>query len=153
MSSDRNVLNYFSRPGSGSDNTLNVLGSFYSNKVAKTMIVTTTLAQINAGATLIPGVSGKTITVVGYNAKVTGGFTTTTSVDVQSSNASPVKIAVNAVAGLTNGAIINETKANTTMGAGYLAALGSGDGVVVANVGTAAAGGTSITWKIDYLMS
>lgn len=118
---------------------------------SRSIVVTATLADINAGKTLIAGVAGRKILVTSFIERVTGAFTTTTSVDIQSSNASPVKVAVSAVAGLTSGAIITSAPtANTTLGAGFGVPLGTGDGLVVANVGTAAAGGTSIQYTITY---
>jgi hypothetical protein len=112
--------------------------------------VTATLAEINAGKELIAGVTGKTITVVGLTARVSGTFATTTSVDVQSDNATPVKVRVDAVAALSDGAILHDEATNTTLSAGWATALGSGDGLEVANVGTAATGGTSITYTVAY---
>lgn len=116
--------------------------------------VTATLAEINAGKTLVAGVSGKTIKVISYTARVSGNFATTTSVDIQSSNATPVKVGVLAVAALTTGAVLTSApSSNTTLGAGFSVPVGSGDGIVVANTGSAATGGTSITFTINYVIA
>lgn len=115
-----------------------------------TAIVTATLAEINAGKTLVAGVTGKKITVLNFIERVLGNFAATTSVDVQSSNVTPVKVAVAAVAALTTGAVLIPGTANVTLGAGFGAQLGTGDGLVVANVGSAATTGTSITYTITY---
>ena len=160
-----NNLNVIEQPAANGDNIfqlngtvnlngiINNTGVSYSATGVKTALVTLTLAQINAGATLIAGVTGRIITVLDYKAKVTGNFTTTTAVLVQDTTGTPVIIATNAVAALTDGNILNEKTSNVTMGAGYLAALGAGKGIVVANSGTAAAGGTSITFRIDYTIA
>lgn len=116
----------------------------------KNLNVVATLAQINAGLVLIPGVSGKKITVTDYTARVIGAFTTGTSVELESTNASPVAVSTVAEAALTNGAILKPTSANTTLGAGFAIPLGSGDGLQVVNNGSAQAGGTSITFNITY---
>lgn len=116
----------------------------------RTLTVTATLAQINAGLNLIPGVTGKKIRVTNYVARVLGAFTTGTAVLLQSNNVSPVLVTTLAEAGLTNGAVLIPASANTTLGAGFGAQLGSGDGLNVANSGSAQAGGTSITFTIDY---
>lgn len=122
-----------------------------SSNGVKTAVVTATLAEINAGKTLIAGVAGRKIIVSNFIERVTGTFTTTTSVDLQSSNASPVKVGVSAVVALSNGAVLTSApSANVTLGAGFGVPLGAGDGLVVANVGTAAAGGTSIQYTINY---
>lgn len=116
----------------------------------QSVTVTATLAEINAGKILIPAVAGKSIKVTDYIMRVAGGFAVTTSVDIQSSNTTPVKVAVAAVAALTNGAVIVPPTSNVTLGAGFGVALGAGDALVVANVGTAGTGGTSITYTITY---
>lgn len=119
--------------------------------LTKTTVVTATLAEINAGKTLIAGVAGRKIIVSNVIERVAGTFTTSTSVDVQSSNVTPVKVVVAAVAALGTGVVLTSAPtANVTLGAGFGVPLGTGDGVVVANVGTASAGGTSIQYTITY---
>jgi hypothetical protein len=160
-----NCLNIFKQPSSDNDNigqfngTINLAGNttlsgnIFSSQVVKTALVTATLAEINAGKTLIVGVDGKLITILDYKAKVTGNFASTTAVLIQDTTGTPVVIATNAVAALTDGNILNEKTSNVTMGAAYLATLAAGKGVVVANSGSAATGGTSITFKIDYTIA
>lgn len=116
----------------------------------KNVSVVATLAQINAGLVLIPGVTGKKVTVTNYIARVIGAFATGTAVILESTNASPVLVTTLAEAGLTNGAVLLPASANTTLGAGFAAALGSGDGLQVVNSGSAQTGGTSITFDIEY---
>lgn len=145
-----NVDNFFDQAGSGSDNTLNLNGSIISNKNTLSLVATLTLAEINAGIVILAGVAGKTITPLDFKAKVNGTFASTTSVDVQDTNSSAVAIATIAVAGLTDGSIINEVDGDIVMGAGYLGALTAGEGIEVVNNGATATGGTSITFKIDY---
>lgn len=115
-----------------------------------TQSVTATLAQINAGLTLIPGVTNQKINVLNYTARVSGNFATGTAVILQSTNASPVLVSTIAEAGLTTGAVLLPSSANTTLGAGYSVPLGSGDGLQVVNSGSAQTGGTSITFTITY---
>lgn len=167
-----NNLNIFVQPGSDGDNiaqfdgtvnlagTINITGNVtnnanatFSTHLVQTALVTASLAEINAGKTLIAGVTGKVITVLDYKAHVVGNFSTTTAVVVEDTSGSPVLIATNAVSVLTSGNILNEKTANVTMGAGYLAALAAGNGVVVANSGSAATGGTSITFRILYTIA
>lgn len=112
--------------------------------------VTATLAQINAGLVIIPGVSGKKILVTNYTARVAGGFATGTAVILESTNATPVLVTTLAEAGLTNGAVLTPASANTTIGAGFAVPLGSGDGLQVVNSGAAQTGGTSIQFTISY---
>jgi len=148
-----NVLNYFDHPKNGNDNALNINGSFYSSFVAKTLIATATLAEINIGKVLLIGELGKTITILDFKAKVAGNFATVTSVEIEDTDSSPVAIASTAAAGLTDGAILNEVEANTTMGAGYLGDLTSGKGVQITKTGSDATAGTSVTIRIVYTVS
>jgi len=99
------------------------------NAGLQTITVLATLAQINAGAVIIPAIAGKKITVTNYTARVAGNFATGTSVELESSAT---------------------TVAVTTLGTGYAAALPAGEGLNVANNGTAQTGGTSITFTVTY---
>ncbi len=152
-----NLLNQIQPPESGSyDNALVLNGTVADNSISssvKSILATVTLAESNAGATILAGITGKTINVVGFNAKVAGNYATTTSVVLEDTNGTPVAIATCLVAALTDGAVLNEATANVTMGAGYLGALTAGEGIAVTNTGTAATGGTSITFKVDYYLS
>ena len=162
---DENTLNYISSPDSAGDNAYNLGGTVntsgtvndtattYSASKVQTLVNVVTLAEINAGKTLLAGVAGKTITVVGVDAKVSGNFAATTSVDLEDTNGTPVAIATAAVAALTDAAILDSTTANVTMGAGFLGALTAGEGIAVTNTGSAATTGTSITYKVDYVIS
>lgn len=148
-----NVLNSFAQAGTDGDNALTLNGTVFSNKSVQTIVNTVTLAELNAGKTLFSGVSGKTITVVGFDAKVVGNFATHTSADLEDTNGTPVAIATLAAAALTTGAVLDSTTSNVTMGAGYLGALTTGEGIAVTNTGSAATGGTSITFKVDFIIS
>ena len=116
----------------------------------KTVNVTATTAQINAGLVLIPGKAGAKVTVLDYIARVTGAFATGTSVELESTNVSPVAVSTIAEAGLTNGAVLGPWSANTTLGAGFGTAMGSGDGLQIVNNGSAQTVGTSIQFTITY---
>jgi hypothetical protein len=109
-----------------------------------------TLAQINAGLVLIPGVPGRKIQVEAVTQRVVGNFATGTSVELESTNASPVAVVTTAEAGLTDGAFLFSGDTHNTIGAGFFAPLGTGDGLKVVNNGSAQTGGTSITYGIIY---
>jgi len=117
--------------------------------LTRTVVVTATLAEINAGKTLVPAVSGKKIRVTNWAYRVTGAFTTNTSVDLQSTT-SAEKVAVVGQAALTNGAIILPLAAN--VGAKFGQDLTVTESLSAVNVGTAAAGGTSISFTITYAL-
>ena len=122
----------------------------YSPSVVQELEVTATLAQINAGLVLITGRANQTITVLNYVARVSGTFATGTSILLQSTNATPVVVATIAEAALTNNAVLLPSSANTTLGAGFAAALGSGDGLQLINGGSPQTAGTSVALTITY---
>lgn len=121
-------------------------------EAVRVAIVTATLDQIKADYTLITGVTGKAITVLDCVAHAAGNAGTATSVDVQSTNGTPVKVLVYLVAALTDGAIVYSNEANVSEGAGWQTALGSGDGVEVVDVGGVLDTTTSIKFVILYQM-
>ena len=110
--------------------------SVSGRQVVYTAQTSATLAEINAGKTLVAGVTGKTIKVLGFKARSVGNFGGCTSVDIEDTNGTPVAIATVAVAAATNGALLGEATANVTMGAGYLGSLTSGKGIAVTATGT-----------------
>ena len=126
------------------------LSSGAGQPLTKTVTVVATLAQINAGLTLIAGAGAQAITILNYVARVAGAFATGTSVILESTNGTPVVVSTIAEAALTNGAILLPSSANTTLGAGFAAALGAGDGLKIVNNGSAQTGGTSITFTFTY---
>ena len=99
---------------------------------------------------LITGRANQTITVLNYVARVSGTFATGTSILLQSTNATPVVVATIAEAALTNNAVLLPSSANTTLGAGFAAALGSGDGLQLINGGSPQTAGTSVALTITY---
>lgn len=152
----RNVLNYVDQPLEDGDNVVNLNGTVkiktknVTDDLSFDAVVTATIAEINAGKTLIDGISGKKIRVVDFTALVTGNWAVATSVDLQDNSSSPVKIGVMLIASLTDGAVVKPNSANVTAGAGFLADLAEGKAVRVVNVGTAGTTGTSIKFAIKY---
>ncbi|MEZ5691186.1 MAG: DUF2190 family protein [Rickettsiales bacterium] len=115
----------------------------------KTARVTATLAEINAGKEIVPAKAGKKIRVVDYTARVVGTFADNTSVDLRSGTSS-TKVTVLGVAGLGDGNILQPSSANTNLGLGFAADLESGENLKALNIGSAATGGTSITFTVTY---
>lgn len=168
-----NVLNGFAQPGTDGDNVLTINGTLITgsdssitqngvvidrgftvtNTRTYTLVGTATLAQINAGTTILAGVTNRIITPVFYQLKINGAFTTATSIDLTDTNGTPVNITSLAIAGATNGALILPTTANITNGAGYLAPLTTGAGLKIGKTGSTAAGGTSVLYTIQYIIT
>lgn len=113
---------------------------------------TVTLAELNAGKTILPAVASRTIRVVDFTARVSGTFATHTSADLEDTNGTPVAIQTLLVAGLTDGAVLKDGTANVTRGVGMWGDLTAGAGIAVTNTGAAATGGTSITFDIQYVV-
>lgn len=114
-------------------------------------VVSATLAEINAGKTLIVGIPNHYIVVVDFLAVSTGAFTTATSVDLVSDS---VNIVSFPIAGLTNGAKLAPSSSGSTLGAGFnpltMQTAALGDPITVQKTGSSAAGGTSIAFHIFY---
>lgn len=126
------------------------LSNVNTTQSPKLLTVTATLAQINAGLVLIPGVTGKKITVTNVFNRSVGAFATGTSVELESTNATPVAVLTYLEAAIGSSANLFPNSSNVTIGAGFCATLGSGDGLQVVNNGTAQTGGTSMTFTIEY---
>ena len=136
--------------------TLNLTGTVTDNSVSsavQTVVNTVTLAEINAGKTILAGITGKTINPTNFRVLDSGNFATGTSIEIEDTNGTPVVIASIATAGLTDGAVILPDEANTTVGAGFLGSLTAGAGIAVTKTGSDFTGGTSITVAVDYYLS
>lgn len=118
-----------------------------------TVTGTATLAEVNAGKTILPGIPGMQIKVVGGRVKANGAFETLTAIELQESDGSPVIVSW-AQAQLTDGAVFNlrSTTSGQTIGAGFAAALTAGNGVKLVKTGTAGATATSLDYVIDYVL-
>ena len=126
------------------------LSNAFNTPLVKTATVVATLAQINAGLVLIAGAGAQKITVLDVVARVLGTFATGTSVELESTNGTPVAVLTYAEAAIAGTAVVYPSSANVTSGAGMGIALGAGDGLQVVNNGSAQTGGTSITFIITY---
>lgn len=156
------VKNTIARPDSTGDNVYNLAGTVnitgtVTNTAAsdtlKSVVNTVTLAELNAGKTILADLAGRTVKPVAFTITVSGDFTTGTSIEIEDTNGTPIVIASVAQAGLTDGAVIKEDETNTTVGAGFLGSLTAGKGIAVTKTGSDFAGGTSITVKVDYYLA
>jgi hypothetical protein len=117
-----------------------------------TKVATVSLAQLNAGLTLIADIPGRTIVPVDYLIVVNGTFLTATDIRLQDSNGSPVLLTTALIAAVTAGAKLSNDVviANVTDGAGMYASLTAGKGIQIVKTGSAATGGTSLLVRIQY---
>jgi hypothetical protein len=122
---------------------------FYSPQATYSVEATPTLAQINAGFTLVSATAYQTLKVVGYWWKVTGTFATCTDVRLSDTSGGPVDVTTIAVAGL-NGSVLNEgVTANTTFGT-FAAALTANQGLQMRKTGASCTGGTNIQVRVIF---
>jgi len=114
---------------------------------------TATLAQINAGLTVVAGVPGQQIKVIGGRVKANGAFEALTAIELQEEDGSPV-IAGWSQATLTNGAVfdLRNTISGQTIGAGFMAALTAGKGLLLTKTGGTATTATSLDYIIDFVV-
>ncbi len=139
---------------SGGKLLLDAGSELYSSGLLKVAIVTVSLAELNAGKTLIAGVAGKSIRVLQILNVVTGAVQTATAVTVTTTDGATA-IVTWAVAALTDGARLNtgSTISNQTIGAGHNTALTAGQGVTAQKTGSAATNNTDQKLTIYYTIS
>lgn len=112
-----------------------------------------TLAEVNAGKTIIAAVAGKTIIVWYFRALSTGAFAALTDIRLSDTAGTPVDVATLAQAQLTNGAILT-SHGGTGVTIGTLgAALTAAAGLQVRKTGSTATTATSITFDVLYSIS
>lgn len=139
---------------SGGKITIEAGGVFKGAAIPQVAQSTVTLAQLNAGATLVAGVAGQVIHVVQITLVVTGAVTTATAVTI-TDTAGTVTLGTWAVAGLTDGARLNtnSTITNQTIGAGLDTDLAAGQGLTIQKTGSTATVNTSTRVTIHYTIT
>jgi len=147
-----NVLNGNRQPGSANstgsrDNPAFFNGSVDSNILPLTKEINTSLAEINAGIIIIPGVAGFSIKVLNFIALSTGNFAGATSIDLEDTLGGTVAVLL--VADLTDGAAVMPNSANTSVTSGFGTLFNTGEGLQVTADGTATVA-TNILWLITY---
>lgn len=113
---------------------------------------TTTLAELNTGPYVLPGIAGRKYKIVDFSMLFNGAFTTATAIGFYSAN-DPAAIGTVLIADATDGALVTPGAAAAVIGADYQTLLDSGEAVVLTRTGSNAAGGTSIDWSLTYTMT
>lgn len=112
-----------------------------------------TLAQVNAGFTLVAPVSTRTLRVTHFLVQALGGATAAcTSVRLSDTSSGPVDVATIAVAALTQNTVVTEATATTvTLGTfGAAGQLSAGAGLQIREVGSACTTATSFNVSVQY---
>lgn len=127
------------------------LNELASRETVFAVTSTLTIAQVNAGATIIPAVTGKTLRILDYKLVSTGSMTQLTAIVLQDTNTSPVVVTTVAAAGLTNGTIVHPfTATHVTNGAGFLASLTASKGLALAKTGSTETTATGLKVYVVY---
>lgn len=127
-----------------------------TNSVTKTV----TLAQLNAGHTIVKGFGAVRYRVVDFLLLMNGTFATATDIRLSDTASTPVDIATIAIANAEDNAQIGPQTVDVpvagtenpkaVLGAGWAAKLGAGQGIQIRKTGSAATGGTDILVTIQY---
>ena len=111
---------------------------------------TATKAQYNAGYTIVPPDSSRSVILVGGWLRSTGNVTQATSIDICSTATSPVVGVAIAAAQLTNGTfapLLASTATKTTVGSANV----KGHGLQILSVGTDETTATSCDYCVYYM--
>lgn len=115
---------------------------------------TLTLAQVNAGITILPTVTGQTYKVNHFLITAVGGTTAgCTSVNISDTTGTPVNAAAIAAATLVSGTPVNETASGVTLTAFAPTALTASQGIQVRHVGSACTTSTSFTVIVTFTIN
>lgn len=113
---------------------------------------TATLAEINAGKTIVPAVVGRTYQVHGVKFICTGSFAAGTDIRISDTAGTPVDVVTVPVASLTDGALITESTANNVVGTMF-ADLTASKGVQIRKTGSSMTTATKVTGVIFFRRS
>jgi len=113
-----------------------------------------TLAQVNAGFTILPLVTGQTYKVNHFLLTAVGGTTAgCTSVNISDTTGTPVNAAAVAVAALTSGTPVDETISGVTLTAFAPTALTANQGIQIRKVGSACTTSTSFNVVVFFTIN
>lgn len=115
------------------------------NVTALTNVVT--LAEVNAGKTLVAIPAGKKAIVTYFTARCAGAFGALTSIDLL---VGATNVASIAQAQATNGAVLVPASTGVTLGAGFGIAGADGADITVGKTGSAGTTATSVTFTVSY---
>lgn len=141
--------------GNATLQTLVVTGSVVAAGVAVNVRQRFTIAEVNAGATLVPAVAGKSIRMIDCRAIAIGGAAgAVTTVDVLGTLTTARKLVAYAQANLTQSTVIGAGHAGGTVladGASYTA-NDAGTAVTVGKTGSNVTTATHIDVIFDYVL-
>jgi hypothetical protein len=117
----------------------------------RTLKAEVSLAELNAGKTILAADATKKITVTDFNVVCDGSFTTLTSAEFEDT-LGPVVVASFAQAFMTDGTALFKGHSGCTLSSGFGVSLTSGAGLAITKTGSTAAGGTKLTVTATYIL-
>lgn len=113
---------------------------------------TVTLAQLNAGHTILAGVAGRRYRVVDFIIRFNGTFLTSTDIRLSSTEGTPSDIVTILIANATTGAVHRAGVGTNTLTAANFgtSSLVAGTGIQLRQTGPAATGGTDVMVVVFY---
>ena len=127
-----------------------------TNQTLQTVAANVTLAQLNAGLTLVAPDAGRQLRAVGFYIRSVGGATTGLTdlrlSSVDPAGGTPTDIVTAAQANLTSGTALSEKAGTVTLGTGWNANLPMSHGLQVRKTGGTAAGPTSYDIIVNFLV-
>lgn len=152
-----NTLNYDAQGGALSviGGELRISGGYISGGAILNKRQRFTIAEINAGATLLPAISGKSYRMVGAKAIAVGGAAgAVTTVDITGTVSTSRKLVAFAQANLTQSAVVVDGGTGGTVladGASYTA-NDAGTAILVSKTGSSVTTATHIDIVFDYVV-
>lgn len=119
---------------------------------ARSVVVSVSLAELNAGKTILAGVTSRSVMVTDFNVRCVGAFGDLTAAVLQSIT-TDVPVATLAQAQMGDGAILFKGAAGVTLGAGFLAVLPAGEGLELVKTGSDATTATNLLISVTYMLS
>lgn len=114
---------------------------------------TVTIAQINAGYTLVAAVTGRTITVTNFWMKAVGNFTSATDVRLSDTAGTPVDVVTVVVANFQTGNLVTPAGGTGITIGTFAAPLTISKGLQLRQTGSAITVATSAIVTVSYVIS
>ncbi len=121
-------------------------------KRARVVCGRATVAQVNAGLTIVDAEAGRTNRVVWFHLRAIGGAASAvTTVDLKDTAGTPITIATVAQTNLTENTLLIPTSTGVTLGAGWNADLTAEKGIQLTKTGSAVGTATHIEYCVVYV--
>ena len=114
--------------------------------------VEVSLAELNAGKTLVAGVEAQNIIVIDFNVVCDGSFGTLTSAELEDTSGT-INVCSIAQAQMIDNAVLTKESTGVTLGVGVAEKLTTGESLVITHTGPDADTATKLTVSLTYVQS